>query len=356
MSTLVNTYYISGQLLTKEELFVFCDEKLALAQSEFEREVYTFIKEWFSPSEMILAKTSGSTGKPKVVQLQKKYMRASAETTLSYFDLQAKDRILLCLPMSFIAGKMMVVRALVGGLDMYFTEPSSKPEIPDIEIDFSAMVPLQVSNLINESHSGLTQISKLIIGGAYIPEALLLKIKNLHAEVWQTYGMTETMTHIAVRKLNGSDKSVFYSPLPGTEIRLEDGRIVINAPHLGVNNLLTNDLAEVSSDGKFKILGRADHIINSGGLKLHPEEIESKLSAILKFDFMIGSKKDDKLGEKLILLIEKDENNERCVFHYWEEIEQVLQKHEIPKEIIFVPEIFKTPSGKTDRKKVFEQI
>jgi O-succinylbenzoic acid--CoA ligase len=345
-------YYIGGQRYSDWELLDLCDEKLATTKIEFERDLYSLIKEWFSPSGEVLAKTSGSTGKPKEILLQKKYMHASAKATNSFFRLKEKDRVLACLPMNFIAGKMMVIRALVGSLDLHFTEPSSSPEIPEYDIEFSAMVPLQMSNLLTNNKSALSKISKLIIGGSFIPVSLLNQLQNLDTEVWQTYGMTETMTHIAVRKLNGTNKSAMYKPLSGVEIRVEDGQVIINAPHLGVKNLLTNDLAEVYSDGMFKILGRADLVITSGGLKMHPEEIELKISGILDCDYMIGSKKDDNLGEKLVLFIEKGENNERLVFNYWEKIEKVLEKNEIPKEIIFVTEIFKTASGKIDRKRL----
>lgn len=355
MNRPTRTYYFAGHHFSKEELIHFCDEKLAETASEFEKDVFAFVKEWLLPSEMIRAKTSGSTGKPKEILLQKKYMLASAESTIDFFKLKEKDKVLLCLPMEFIAGKMMVVRALVGGLDLYITEPTSKPEIPNIQIEFAAMVPIQLSQLLSDHRAAFSQIHKLIIGGSFISRSLLHQLQNVNTAIWQTYGMTETMTHIAVRKLNGHAKSDMYTPLPGVEISTDDGRIVINASHLGVKHLITNDLANVYVDGKFKILGRADHVIISGGLKIHPEEIESKLSGILNCNYMIGSIKDDKLGERLILYIEKGDNNERLIFSIWEEIEQVLQKHEIPKEIVFVPEIFKTTSGKTDRNRLLDQ-
>ena len=348
-----SSYYLWGKCYSRKDLIQFCSERLADPNvREFEKEIYLFINEWFSPSEYIIAKTSGSTGKPKKIQLFKKYMRASAQATLSFFDLKEKDKILLCLPLSFIAGKMMVVRALVGGLDLYSTDPSSLPEIPMDQIEFSAMVPMQVSNLLNENRMALDNMKKLIIGGSFIPDSILDPLQNIDTEVWQTYGMTETMTHIDARRLNGTEKSDFYTTLPGSEVSINDGRIVIRAPHLGLKNLETNDLGELNENGEFNILGRADNVIISGGLKSYPEEIERKLSHVLNGNYMIGSINDDNLGEKLILFIEKDENAERSVFYLWKKIEKALQKFEMPKEIIFLPEIHRTSAGKVDRRRI----
>ena len=162
------TYYINGMCYSEKGLINLCDENLASTKSVFEREVYSFIKEWLSPSEMIMVKTSGSTGKPKKFQLRKRHMLASAEATLVFFNLKEQDKVLLCLPISFIAGKMMVVRALVGGLDLFIAEPSSNPKIPEFQIAFSAMIPLQLSSILSANRLAIAQISKLIVGGSFI--------------------------------------------------------------------------------------------------------------------------------------------------------------------------------------------
>jgi len=343
-------YFISGKAFSKESLVQFCYEKLSVKNKiAFEEALFTFILDWFSPSETIKANTSGSTGKPKEIQLLKKHMMASAETTISFFNLKKKDKILLCLPMSFIAGKMMVVRALVGSLDLYFTEPTSKPEIAESKIAFSAMVPLQVSQLIKEKNNPLSNVEKLIIGGSFLPDPLLVKLQHMKTKVWQTYGMTETLTHIAVRKINGSDRSDKYSLLPGVSLSLNEGRIVVSAPHLGIRGLITNDLAEIDETGKFRITGRADNVIISGGLKFIPEKIEHKISGIFSMDYFIGGLNDPKLGQKLVLFIEKGEHIEQQIFKLWLELEEKLEKHEVPKEIVFLQVFIKTPTGKTNR-------
>lgn len=349
-------YYLSGKGFLKEALIRFTDEKLAGDNiSEFEKELYTFVKEWFSSTEYVIANTSGSTGKPKEIRLLKKHMEASAEATISYFDLRKKDKALLCLPMRFIAGKMMVVRALVGGLDLYVTEPSSKPEIPALQIQFSAMVPLQVSMLLKENPVAFSNIKKLIIGGSFIPDPLLMQLQHLDTKVWQTYGMTETITHIAVRKINGSDKSDMYSALPGVSLSLENGCIVVQATHLGILNLKTNDLAEMDQVGRLRITGRADNVIISGGLKFFPEKIEQNISDLFSADYFIGGLSDSNLGQKMVLFIEKGGHIEQQIFNIWLKLEEKLEKHEMPKEIVFLQAFKRTTSGKTDRRATIGQ-
>ncbi len=287
---------------------------------------------------------------PKEIQLPKKHMMASAKATISFFDLKKKDKILLCLPMSFIAGKMMVVRALAGSLDLYFSEPSSRPKVGSEKIKFTAMVPLQVSNLLNENKDAFVNIEKLIIGGAFISDSLFSQLQQIKTQTWQTYGMTETMTHIAVRKINGVKLQNRYQLLPGISVRLDQrGCLVINAKHLGIDALATNDLAEIEKNGTFQILGRIDDVIVSGGLKFNPVSIEDKLAGIISNDFLIAGLEDNELGQKLILFIEKGKQIERRIFDIWNKIEERLERLEIPKEIIFIESFIRTESGKTDR-------
>lgn len=346
-------YYLSGKGFSKEALIRFCDNELADSQiSTFKSELYLFIKEWFSSTKYIVAKTSGSTGIPKEIRLNKKHMTASAKVTISFFNLMKKDKVLLCLPLNFIAGKMMVVRALAGGLDLYISEPSSRPDIPEFQIQFSAMVPLQVANLVKEDSEAFSNIKKLIIGGSFIPEALHNEIQKMDTHIWQTYGMTETITHIALRKINGYDKSDMYSALPGVSLSLDNGCIVVDAPHLGISGMKTNDHAEMDHEGRFRITGRADNVIISGGLKFNPESIENKLSGIISNAYFIGSLDDHELGQKLVLFIEKGGFIERQIFNTWKKLEARLDRLEIPKEIIFIDFFTRTASEKIARKEI----
>jgi O-succinylbenzoic acid--CoA ligase len=345
------TYYLSGKAYTKESIIQFCRDQMQEAGiSTFEKELCAFILEWFSISDGIKAQTSGSTGKPKEVLLLKKHMMASAEVTISFFKLKKKDKILLCLPMSFIAGKMMVVRALTGSLDLHFREPSSKPVIGDEQFKFAAMVPLQVSNLLKENRNALESIEKLIIGGAFISGPLFEQLQQVKTQAWQTYGMTETMTHIAVRKLNGEKNRDTYQTLPGVSVSLDQrGCLVVNASHLGIEALATNDMSEIEKNGTFQILGRVDDVIVSGGLKFNPATIENKLSGIISNEYFMGGLDDPELGQKLVLFIEKGGQVERRIFDIWNKLERKMEKLEMPKEIIFISSFKRTTSGKTDR-------
>ncbi len=353
-------YYISGKTFSKEGLIQYCKQKLAdEGIKEFEKDIFQFILDWFSTADYMEVKTSGSTGNPKEIQLLKKHLIASAEATISFFDLKKKDRILHCLPISFIAGKMMVVRALIGGLDLYIVQPSSKPDIFPDNVSFAAMIPLQVSNLINddESHKSFSKIDKLIVGGSFISVDLIYQLQKITTQVWQTYGMTETITHIALRKINGSNKSEWYSTLSGVSVKLDNrGCLIISADYIGVSKLITNDLAEISETGEFKIKGRVDNMIISGGIKFNPEEIERKLSGSISNDYFVGGLNDNELGQKLVLFIEDKGTLKRKVFDLWEMIERKLAKLEIPKEIIFLPSFNRTTSGKIDRKATIHSL
>jgi len=353
-------YYIEGKSFTENDLIQYCKQKLVDEEIEkFEKDIFQFILEWFSPSDYMELKTSGSTGKPKEIRLQKKHMEASARATISFFDLKPKDKILHCLPMHFIAGKMMVVRALVGSLDLYYVQPSSKPDIFPDNVSFTAMIPLQVSNLIkdDESRKSFSKIDKLIVGGSFISVDLVNQLQKTTTQVWQTYGMTETITHIALRKINGSNKSEWYTTLSGVSVNLDNrGCLIISAEHIGVGNLITNDLAEINETGEFKIKGRVDNIIISGSIKFNPEEIESKLSGSISNDYFIGGLNDNELGQKLVLFIEDEGTLKRKVFDIWEMIEGKLAKLEVPKEIIFLPSFNHTASGKIDRKAIINSL
>ncbi|HEY9116023.1 MAG TPA: AMP-binding protein [Bacteroidales bacterium] len=346
-------FIIEGKAFSKPELEIFCKKKIADQQvEEWEKECYTFILDWLSPISTIHVQTSGSTGKPKKLFLEKKYMEASAMATIDFFKLKPGDSALLCLPVKYIAGKMMIVRALVGGLNLLFTKPSSNFEINDFQkIDFCAMVPNQVAAFLDtiKGVEQLQRIKNLIIGGSFLPKDIESKINNLKTEVWQTYGMTETITHIALRKISGNAEEM-YTPLKNVKVWTDDhSRLVIDAEKIGVKQLVTNDLAEMGEKGKFKILGRKDNVVISGGVKFFPEEIEKKLSGFIENDFYISSLPDEKLGRKLVLYIEDDGNLENQVNQLWEKINARLSGFEIPKEIFFCKSFSRTVSGKIMR-------
>lgn len=318
---------------------------------QWKKDIVNFLIDWFSDKETMQVTTSGSTGKPKSIALKKKYMEASARATLDFFKLKPNDRAMLCLPEKFIAGKMMLVRAVIGKLDLYCIEPTSKP-ISDLpQINFAAMTPAQMAVLL-ESEKGigfLNNIQKLIVGGSFIPSDLEKSMQQLQSAIWHTYGMTETITHIALRKVNGEGASEWFRPLPGVELQLEDNDCLqIDAPKIGVHSLLTNDRAEISNKG-FRILGRIDHVVNSGGIKLFPESIEKKIETYLDTPFFLCGVDHEQFGQVLGMVLQKSVSF-RCKEDILTILETKLTGLEIPKHIKFVEEIEYSPNGKIVRK------
>lgn len=310
----------------------------------YQQYIGDFLLDWLDNNDFIIVKTSGSTGTPKSIKLQKQAMVVSAIATGNYFNLKSGNTALHCLSSEFIAGKMMLVRAMILGLEIDIIEPSSNP-LSHItkHYDFCAMVPLQVQNSINKLH----HISKLIIGGASVSDALQNKLQNISCHVYETYGMTETITHIAVKKLNffkEKDLNTFQT-LPNITVS-KDTRdcLVINAPKLNSAPIITNDIVELFSDTSFKILGRFDNVINSGGIKLFPEQIEAKLKNKISERFFIASETNNTLGQQLVMVVEGTLNNiESSVF-------ECLDTYERPKQIYNIERFIETDSGKIQRK------
>ena len=308
-----------------------------------------FISDWQSPSPTILVHTSGSTGKPKPMLVEKRRMEASARITCSFLGLQPGDSALLCMPLDYIAGKMMCVRSIVGGLRLIRVEPCGHPlqhldEVPT----FAAMVPMQVYNSLQDDRelNILKQIKHLIIGGGAISNNLATALRSFRHAVWSTYGMTETLSHIALRPLSGEDASEWYTPFDGVEVSLnQDGCLVINAPEVCAEPLTTNDIAEIDGDGRrFRIRGRRDNVVCSGGIKMQIEEIETKLQAHTDIPLMITKRPDEKFGETVVLLAEcNDMEPLKALCHKW------LSKYELPHDYIHVERLPLTETGKPAR-------
>ena len=312
-----------------------------------------FYKEWNNPSDKILVHTSGSTGKPKPIWVEKSRMEASARITCDFLGLQEGDTALLCMSLDFIAGKMMVVRSLVRGLELIVSSPSGHPlsnekwqEIGMNDITFAAMVPLQVYNSLQvpEEQERLKRIKHLIIGGGAIDDELAQALKTFPNAVWSTYGMTETLSHIALRRLSGNDSSDWYTPFPSVNISLDhDGCLVIDAPLVCTEILKTNDIAEIRN-GQFRILGRKDNVIVSGGVKIQMEEVERLLKQHIKNPFLITKRKDNKFGEIVVLLTTDNTDEAKAI------CERVLPKYWQPRAYLSINEIPSTPTGKPARK------
>ena len=333
-----------------EELLNFADD-LKTHGAPYEVSIANFLEDWLDFSDTIMVKTSGSTGKPKEIFLEKQQMIHSAEATGGYFKAGEDTKALLCLSADYIAGKMMLVRALVLGWDLHAVAPERDALTEyDNNYDFVAMVPYQLHHAID----ALDKVKKMIVGGGVISLELEAKLQNSTTEVFATYGMTETITHVAVRRLNGFAKSEVFSALPNVKFSLDDrGCLIIDAPKVSHNAVVTNDLVTLHSPVSFSWLGRVDNVINSGGIKISPEEIETKLSKFLDTPFIIASETDEALGQRIIMVVEgKDvpsEETYRRAFQY-------LDSYERPKRIYSLTKFPYTDTGKIKRQDVLSLL
>lgn len=326
------------------------------ASDDFEKSLFGFLTDWFAPHPLLTVRTSGSTGAPKYLSVKKEHMVQSARITVSFLDLRAGDKALLCLPLDYIAGKMMVVRALVAGLDIYPVPPSGHPLAGiDNDFAFAAMIPMQVFNVLQvpEEKKSLCRIRKLIVGGGGIDPGLEKALRSLPGEIYSTYGMTETLSHIALRRLNGTEASGYYTPFDSVDISLsEEDTLVIDAPLVCDERIRTNDIARLLPGKQFEILGRKDNIINSGGIKIQIETVESMFRPIISATFAITSEPDAKFGEIMVLLIEAPADTERIAA----EIKRLIPPYWQPKKILLTDKIPLTENGKPARKAIKEII
>ena len=331
-----------------------------------------FLSEWNNGSDRVLVHTSGSTGKPKPMMVEKKRMLNSARITCDFLGLKPGDSALLCMSLDYIAGKMVVVRSIERHLHLISVSPSGHP-LKDIneEITFAAMVPMQVYNTLQvpEERERLTHIRHLIIGGGAIDASLEKELQALpgNIAIWSTYGMTETLSHIALRRINGAEASEWYQPFDSVKIsQTEEGCLVIDAPLVCSETLVTNDIVEIESyiynkveKLRFRIKGRKDNVICSGGIKIQIEEVEALLKSHLEKPFMLAKKKDEKFGEIAVLLTEdedlkkveatirrllsgkSDDSNKSS--------ESKSHKYWIPREFRYVEHLPLTETGKPKR-------
>ena len=312
---------------------------------DWETVFWSFLKDWFSEEfETISVKTSGSTGKPKTILHKKEYMKASARMTCNFFELNNQKTALLCLPANTIGGIMMIVRALESGMNLIVQKPNSNPLANlDRKIDFAAMVPFQVQQTFEMNKTAFQKLDTIIIGGGTISTNLENEIKKAGLKAYSTFGMTETISHIALNKI-GENK--VYNALDNVEFSLsKENTLIINAPKIGINDLETNDLVDLLSKTEMLWLGRKDNAIETGGFKILPETVEEKLFPFVQKPFIISSIPDVLLNNKLVLIIESE------AFDFDTKIfDKLLSKYEIPKQIFFVKDFIYTQNGKIDRR------
>ncbi|QFG54438.1 AMP-binding protein [Chryseobacterium sp.] len=325
-------------------------------ESDFEKKVVSFIRDWQSPSETVKVQTSGSTGVPKVLEVEKIRMRWSAQMTCGFLGLKQGDSALICLPVEYISGKMMVVRALEAELKLHVVNPSSKPlQDWNEPVDFCAMSPLQVENSLDKLHL----IKNLIIGGAQVSELLRRKISSSlpdseYTRIFETYGMSETLSHIALKQIFPK-AAEYFTVIEGVTVSQNSrGCLIINAPQLNPTLLQTNDVIELLGENQFKFIGRADSIINSGGLKIQPEQVEGIIKKYVDSEAVVTGVSDDLLGQRLVLAFEGRETVElhSGLVKAYDEIRAALSKNHVPREIRFISSFPRLPNGKTDRRSI----
>jgi o-succinylbenzoate---CoA ligase len=333
-------------------------------QSEFEASTFSFIRDWLTGKETFRQLTSGSTGDPKEITLSRDQMIASARMTEQALDLQAGWCALLCLNPSYIAGKMMLVRSFVTGMKVMAVEPSANPFLllaDDQPVDFSALVPSQIHDIVRSEKAGvLNRINTIIIGGAAMDSETREKLSEFSCRFYATYGMTETLSHIALMALNGKLASDYFTVLPGVAIsRDKRGCLVIQSNHLP-EKITTNDLVEIRDASSFRWVGRWDNVINSGGLKVIPEKLEKDIVKILiglgiHQNFFVSSLPDQKLGNKIVLVIEHEVGPE-LLENIRTEIKGKMRPQEVPKEVYTTKRFVYTESGKIDRSATMKRI
>ena len=341
---------------TDPAIIQLANKKLLAVSEDWEKQVWQFIVNWFNPEPATISVfTSGSTGAPQKIQHTKAAMMYSAQQTCTALKLMPGSTALLCLPVNKISGIMMVVRSICNKMKLVCIKPSTTPldELPEKpNIDFAAFTPMQFHG-ITKSYSNFKKaehIRKIILGGEDVRAELLDNILRLQSEVYITFGMTETISHIALKRLNGPTCDKNFKVLPGISVfKDERNCMVIEAPLLGQPHLVTNDVVSIEGPNEFKWLGRIDNVINSGGVKIYPEEIEQQLLKAIEAPYFISSKPKKSGGEKLILVLEKnalkpEEKQElRDAFN-------ALEKLHRPAQVMLVPHFTRTANGKIKRK------
>lgn len=348
-----NTFRLDTIPYDPDSLKEFCQNNLRREQiPEWRKELFTFLLAWLDPGvEKFDQLTSGTTGAPRKSPLFRESMVRSAENTVSFFGLMPEERVLLCLPVRYIAGKMMVARALVGGLDLITVEPSARPlQGLSRPVAFGAMVPMQVHGTLRNGEE-LSKVRKLLIGGGEIHPALRERLTGTEQpEMYESFGMTETYTHVALRRINGPDPDPYFRPLKGVSIGQDErGCLVVEAEGVTRRPVVTNDLVEIASDGAgFRWLGRADHLISTGGIKVIPELLEEKIRKRLGPECLVLAEPDEQLGQRLVLLVEYADA-EPPVERWWKSLRSMLKGHEVPKRILTVSRLPRNASFKPDR-------
>ncbi len=346
------------------------DKNKILSQKKFRPDYFgqtlQFCQDWLKGKQEFELQTSGSTGTPKPILVQRSQMKASAKATAKKLNLQAEDTALICLNTNYIAGKMMLVRSLEVGMNAVIFEPQANPFtnfFPE-KFTFTALVPMQLQSIL-EDKSAIEKLEKMkaiLVGGAPVSQELEMKIQSLSVPIYATYGMTETVSHIALKCLNGSQKQSFYETLPAVKIGQDEREcLTISAPMTLGKILITNDRVYLISKEKFEWLGRIDNVINSGGIKIQAEKIEEIALKILtkmglKMRCITIGIPDKKLGQKVVLVLESEDLSSTIQEEIYHQFQEKLSRYECPKSIQFLSKFPETPTGKIHRLEIIQNL
>ncbi len=341
---------LGDRLFSREDLIPHSRRIIKRHIPEWERKIFEFILQFLDDNDYIEQQSSGTTGTPKLYKLPKSSLIESAKRTSEILNLKFGDKALLCLPMDYIAGKMMIVRAFVNGLNLFWEEPSSMPAIGKYgKLNFCAMVPLQVYNSFS-NYEFVKNIENLIIGGSELRSELFAMFRDINNNTYETYGMAETCSHVALRKISGENPDKYFKAIIGVDFEVDERScLIIKADYLQ-DTVKTNDVVELIDNKSFIWKGRFDNLINTGGIKVKPEELESEIEKVLDCDFAIIGTPDIELGQAITLVIESDKkvNNQEII----NSLKEILTEHQLPRKICCISELPRNDAFKVDRVKL----
>jgi len=345
-------YYINDNTYTKEELLKYASLVDLMGLPPWKKKIFQFIAEYLSDEPVVKIQTSGTTGSPKILEIEKMKMKISAAKTAEYFKFKKEQDVLLVLPVDYIAAKMMIVRAFEHQLNLVYYEPKVNfltAIKQDEKFYFCPITPMQAKVCLQDkiAEKKMKNIQHILLGGAPVDAGLFQLIKKQTNSYYHSYGMTETLTHIAIKKLNGNNNQDFQL-LENIRISKDERScLVVDAPEFSNQPIITNDLVDIKNNNSFEWLGRFDNIINSGGIKIVPEQIEQQIQYLIQQPFYISAIPDSVLGQKMILQIESEKRlNTNDLLN---QIKQILPANQSPKLIKVVHKFNRTSSGKIIR-------
>lgn len=354
-------FQINFAELSPEQVLSIAKEQLHQDIAIWQKNIWRFIQQWFSETEFITVFTSGSTGPPKEISHLKNHMKHSALLTCNALQLKKNDKALLCLPANKISGMMMLVRSAEQKMNLVCIEPSTTPlkHLPaDLTLDFAAFTPMQFSSVAsdNNAFNNAENISKIILGGENASDALLQKAECMRNYVYLTFGMTETISHIALKRISGEHPDRYYHTLSGITVAINSkNQLVVHAPRLGQVELVTNDEVRVISATQFEWLGRTDNVINSGGIKIHAEVMEHELRKKTDASFFIAAVASNKTGEEVAIALEQSHISTEEISN-WKNLCAPFEKLAMPKHILLISKFDRTENGKINRKKSLQNV